>query len=838
MLFLSFSKIQKLKKTFILFAIILSVAVITKAQVSLKKQGVIIPPSVCYASGKTEKSFVPPPAEFLQKSANEKKSNFIITYDRVPDQKSKTAFEYAVSIWEQIIESSVPIRIKASWRSKDSNILASAGPSDYYSNFEYAPHINRFYPIALVEKITGKEISGSGVPDIEVTFNQDIKWYYGTDGETPDQLYDLVTVALHEIGHGLGFTGFFFVTGNRGAYGNDTAGDAAAFDIMVIDANDRNLTDTSFYDLASTRLYNAFVSQALFSKSPSAKLATPGSKIRLYAPSTWSDGSSIYHLNDDTYSHGNENSLMTHAIGKGEANHDPGPITRGILADIGWKIMKIDFEKPFDIETPKPIDFKLVIKSDIAIDYNKLFVYFSTDSFKTHRDSVLLVQDVKPGQFITTIIPDLNTKRIDYFVSAGDIQNRIFNLPTEAPAELYSVHIGPDNQVPEISHNPPPYFVLNGNEMQILATVTDNVGVDTVFVEYSVNGKPNTSFGLSTKSENLFSGIFPIPQIQLNDGDIITYHIFAIDASTAKNITVSPTTETYSFKIEKLFSPITGYFNDFNNPTSDFVISDFEIYKAENFLNASLHSPHPYPSPNNNNSSFDFTTMLKYPIILKAGGKMSYDEVVLVEPGEVLSKFGDDDFWDYVIAEGSKDDGKTWLPLSDGYDSGSNTVWESKYKENIDSEQVSKTVGIPDWFINHEINLLNNENFQENDTILIRFRLYSDPYAHGWGWTIDNLRIQDPVANNELALLPGDAQIYPNPTRDVLNIKIRLKIPVKTLTIEILNIYGQKLQSITEQNVAGEYRTNTDLKNMPVGLYIIRILANGESLLQRKILHN
>ncbi len=833
---MSLSKIQKLKKILILFAILLSATTYIKAQVSLNKQGIVFQHPVCYASEKTEKSFVPPPAEFLQKSANEKKSDFVITYSLFPEN-AKTAFEYAISIWEQIIESDVPIKVKASWRSQESNILASAGPSDYYSNFIYAPHINRFYPIALVEKITGNEISASAMPDIEATFNKDIKWYYGTDGATPDQLYDFVTVALHEIGHGLGFTGFFFVTGSKGAYGNETIGDAAAFDVMVVDANNRNLLDTSFYELASANLYNAFVSQALFSNSPSAKLATPGSKIRLYAPSTWNDGSSIYHLNDDTYNHGNENSLMTHAIGKGEANHDPGPITRGILADIGWKIMKLDFEKPSDIETVQPIDFMLSIESDFALDYSKLLVYFSTDSFKTHRDSVLLVQDTKPGQFKATLNPDINTKRIDYFVSAGDIMNRIFNLPTEAPAELYTINIGPDNQNPVISHEPPPYFVLNGDEMQISATVTDNVGVDTVFVEYAVNGISYASFGLTPEAKNLFTGTFNVPQNQLNDGDIITYRIYATDASAAKNSTVDPATGSYSFKIEKLFSPITGYFNDFNNPTADFVISDFEIYTAQNFLNASLHSPHPYPSPEKTNSSFDFTTMLKYPIILKSEGKMSYDEVVLVEPGEVLAKFGDDNFWDYVIAEGSKDNGKTWLPLADGYDSGLNTIWKTNYNKDIVS-QVSKTVGIPDWYINHEINLLGNGNFHVNDTILVRFRLYSDPYAHGWGWTIDNLRIQNPVANNEVAVLPGNIQIYPNPTRDNLNIEIRLQNPVKTLTIEVLNIYGQKLESITEQDIAGEYITNTDFSHLPAGLYVVRILANGESLLQKKILHN
>lgn len=827
-----------MKKRFILLSLLVSVSAFVNSQDSLKKQRIVVPPSVCYASGKTEKSFIPPPAEFLQKSGKEKLSDFVITYSLPPNENAKAAFEYAVSIWEQIIESPIPIRIKASWRSKESNILATAGPSDYYSNFEYAPHTNRFYPIAIAEKITGKEISGTAVPDIEVTFNKDIKWYYGTDGATPDLLYDFVTVALHEIGHGLGFTGFFYVSGNRGFYGREggSVGDASAFDIMVVDGNDRKLVDTSFYNQATTSLYNAFISQALYSFSPAAQLATPESKIRLYAPPTWSDGSSIYHLNDDTYNNGNENSLMTHAIGKGEAIHDPGPITRGILEDIGWKTMKLNLDKPNDIETPQPINFKLSVVSDVAIDYTKLLLYFSTDSFKTNRDSVLFTQDVKPGQYNASLTPDLNIKRIDYFVSAGDIKNRIFKLPTEAPAEFYSVFIGPDNQNPKVSHTPPPYFVLNDEIMKISAIVTDNVGLDTVSVEYSVNGIPNASFGLSEESENLYTGVFNIPQSMLNDGDIISYRIFAQDASAAKNSIFSPATGTYSFKVEKLFTPITGYSNNFNNPTPDFIISDFEIYTAENFLNPSLQSPHPYPSPNTNNSSFDFTTMLKYPIILKSDGKMNYDEVVLVEPGEVLSKFGEDGFYDYVIAEGSKDNGKTWLPLADGYDSRSNSIWETNYNKNIDSEQISKTAGIPDWYINREINLVSNGNFKANDTILVRFRLYSDPYAHGWGWTIDNLTIQNPVGNSETTMFPVDVQIYPNPTNDILNIKMRFLMPIKILSVELFNFFGQKLESISETNVSGEYEIHKNLSQLPAGLYFVKIQVDGKQVMQKKIL--
>ena len=58
---------------------------------------------------------------------------------------------------------------------------------------------------------------------------------------------------------------------------------------------------------------------------------------------------------------------------------------------------------------------------------------------------------------------------------------------------------------------------------------------------------------------------------------------------------------------------------------------------------------------------------------------MTFDEVVLVEPGELLADFGEDEFWDYVIVEGSNDFGEIWWPLDDGYDSGDNSVWKQNY---------------------------------------------------------------------------------------------------------------------------------------------------------------
>ncbi len=811
---------------------LLLIADFSRSQDLWNKKRLEFPPVICYASDKTEKSFIPPPREFLLKSANEKKSEFVITYSLFP-ANAKPALEYAISIWEQLLQSEVPIRMKINWRSLGTNTLAQGGPADYYSDFENAPHKNRYYPVAVVERITGKEVNSPSAPDIEITFNKDIKWHLGTDGQTPTELYDFVTVALHEIGHGLGFTGFFFVTGDKGAYGNYKAGDIAAFDMMVTDGINRRLTDTTFYQLATQKLYNALTSQALFSESISAKSYSGRSKARLYAPSTWSDGSSIYHLDDDTYPNKDENSLMTHAIGKGEAIHNPGPITRGILDDIGWKRMILRLEKPKDSEILKPLVFKLRIVSDNEIDSSSVKLYYSVNSFKT-KDSLLFKAGNDPRMFEAVIDPKPGTTKIDYYVSAGDVVKRTFYSPTEVPGEFHTVRIGADIEAPVIQHSPFPYFIAYKNDLQITAQIDDNLGVDTAFVEFTVNGVPGKSFGLKNDSAAFYTGSFGFSPQSLFDGDIIEYKIFVFDSSTLKNQTISPVSGLYSFKVEKIFSPVKIYSNDFNSATPDFVLSDFDIYTASGFRNQALHSPHPYPSPNKDNAFLDFFTLLKYPVILQDGTTMSFDEVVLVEPGEKLSKFGDDNFWDYVIIEGSKDDGKTWLPLADGYDSRSNTIWESNYNKNI-TEDISATVGSPEWFVNRQINLLENGNFKAGDIILIRFRLYSDPYAHGWGWTIDNLRIQAPVSNHEIQLTPQNIMVYPNPFTNSLNIDLTAENRIGNLKIEIVNIYGQTVSKNSFSDISGSFIENVDLHHLSDRLYLLIINADGKRIFQQKI---
>ena len=113
----------------------------------------------------------------------------------------------------------VEIRVQATFKridcTADDGSLGQAGTVLSVMDFSGAPLTGTWYPVALAKSIAGTELF-PGVPDIVAEFNSDIGtagcletfgWYYGLDNQHGD-LVDLVTLALHEFAHGLGFTTF------------------------------------------------------------------------------------------------------------------------------------------------------------------------------------------------------------------------------------------------------------------------------------------------------------------------------------------------------------------------------------------------------------------------------------------------------------------------------------------------------------------------------------------------------------------------------------------------------------------------------------------------------
>lgn len=203
-----------------------------------------------------------------------------------------------------------------------------------------------------------------------------------------------------------------------------------------------------------------------------------------------------------------------------------------------------------------------------------------------------------------------------------------------------------------------------------------------------------------------------------------------------------------------------SYKNTFNSATTDFIGNGFSITTPSGFTNGAIHTPHPYAA----NQTYIY--QLGVPVIVAASPSiLKFDEIALIEAGEPGSVFGDEDFYDYVIVEGTSD-GITWVPLLDGYDLRANAAWSTGQ------------TGTPSLFRPRQIDLA--ETFTAGTAIYIRFRLFSDPGAEEWGWAIDNLFV-----NGDLTAPTVSLGLLASPVVNVVQFVVGANENISTLELRV-----------------------------------------------------
>jgi hypothetical protein len=295
---------------------------------------------ILIAEEKNYFTYVEPPLYFRStpKENLVRTATINVTYNGF-SAEAQTAFQFAVDILETEITSSVAIELIANWTPLGPGILGSAGANYIVRDFALAPLINTWYHAALANKLAGLDLYPSD-HDINANFSSSFSnWYFGMDGNTPAGQYDFVSVVLHEIIHGLGFSGSMTVSGNLGKWGNSTPPIYPyIYDTYAVNGSGQRLLNTTLFPNPSVALGTELRSNNIFFDGVNAVIGNEGTNPKLYAPATWAQGSSYSHWDETTYPAGNINSLMTYAIGTAEAIHHPGYITRGLLKDIGWTI--------------------------------------------------------------------------------------------------------------------------------------------------------------------------------------------------------------------------------------------------------------------------------------------------------------------------------------------------------------------------------------------------------------------------------------------------------------------------------------------------------------------
>lgn len=265
-----------------------------------------------------------------------------------------SACTFAGNIWGQYLISAVPIKIDLFFGNLFGTTLAITIPNGR-RDFPTAPLDSVWYPSCLANAMEGTEIN-PGEADMNIFFDNSQPWYYGTDGNCPSNKYDFVTTLLHEIGHGLGFLSLAKLQGDTlGSFGYivpadlapltttfpfpDLQGKYSIFSYYMETNTFQSLVDTSLFPNPSNALGSKFKSNSVWFKGPYAMAEGGGNHVRIFAPSTFANGSSMEHLNESTFPPNNINTLMTPYEGMSEEHHAPGPLTIAILKDLGWNIV-------------------------------------------------------------------------------------------------------------------------------------------------------------------------------------------------------------------------------------------------------------------------------------------------------------------------------------------------------------------------------------------------------------------------------------------------------------------------------------------------------------------
>ncbi len=214
-----------------------------------------------------------------QRGANAQGTVINVRYDNSSNWNStqKRAIEYAAHLWEeQLFEAYPTIKIRVK-KANIGNAIAQTTTKDY-SKTTQNWHDRRVSAVAVkTMQINNPSFLTSyfnenfdnvfiNNDDITITLsNNDDRYYWGTDGNTPSNKYDAVTIILREIAKGCELKNTIF--NNNGSFEPFYGDDATLFDNFIPDNASGNLNIGSF---------------------------------TFYGPSTFQQGISYFYLTDES----------------------------------------------------------------------------------------------------------------------------------------------------------------------------------------------------------------------------------------------------------------------------------------------------------------------------------------------------------------------------------------------------------------------------------------------------------------------------------------------------------------------------------------------------------
>jgi hypothetical protein len=310
----------------------------------------------------------------------ETKSKFVVKYNNFPDWAKKEV-QAAVNVWSANFSSSVAITVDASWgRSSSWGVLGSARPGSFFSAFSGAPDPSLWYSSATANALAGKDLDKAN-PEIIIQVNSGAAWNTRGDGTPSSSEYDLESVFIHELGHGLGFLSN---DAYDPYYGLGSLDQPTPFDAYLQTSDGRRLADLP---TPSKELGTALTSSLVWNGALGLK-ANAGIKPKMYTPSRYESGSSTSHLDESTFSKSGLDSVMTPSLDPGEIFRQPGPLLLAMMEDMRNK-------PPAGIATELPLVPRNV--QAFTGDSSALISFDPPVNLRTAQISEYIVKNIKTG---------------------------------------------------------------------------------------------------------------------------------------------------------------------------------------------------------------------------------------------------------------------------------------------------------------------------------------------------------------------------------------------------------------------------------------------------------
>ena len=246
--------------------------------------------------------------------------------------QQRTATEYAYGLWSDQLAGTVPIDINVSFVSMGAGILGGS----YFQPHYWDSATSTWYCSSLGNQLAGYDFAPAQ-RDIRIEMNSGVSWNYSTTSSPSSSQYDCVTIMLHEILHGLGFSA---LVGSDGQYRYTTSSGTTGTVTSYPGIFDRQLyqgtSGSNLPDLNQTQRASLVVSSNLYAGRPSSYLlaANSNSRVKMYAPSTWAAGSSVSHWDNSV----SFTTFMKFSAATGFRCIVINAREIGIMRDIGWEI--------------------------------------------------------------------------------------------------------------------------------------------------------------------------------------------------------------------------------------------------------------------------------------------------------------------------------------------------------------------------------------------------------------------------------------------------------------------------------------------------------------------